>query len=394
MNNLLKKILIGLCVIFVFTACETEQKNKNTFTLEGEIKGLTTHLFYRHPDKEYSREKRQDTIFVENGKFKFSDTISKFSMIRAFTDFEDKENKIYKKPSDGGFFPVKSMYLMFYVFPGANVKVDGEAIDFINAYPSGDEYNNSLAAINKVTFPNYNEVGNLMVEASYEKDSLKIKEIEQKAEELSENGRIERINFLEMHPNSLAAVWYLDDMMKRRHIEDEKAIEIFNNISKDLAEFDIYKNVESRVTGVLATKEGSPVPEIKTTSTLNGKEFDIASIKGKYILIDFWGVWCGPCVAEMPKVKAFQEKHKEKLVVLGINSGDKKEKIQNFIEENDYSWQQVMSSRSNLEDNFVTKFNVKGFPTKFIVSPEGKIVKRFMGSGEEAFELLEELLKE
>ena len=110
-------------------------------------------------------------------------------------------------------------------------------------------------------------------------------------------------------------------------------------------------------------------------------------------MIDFWGIWCGPCVAEMPKVKEFSEKHSDKLAVLGINSGDKKERILNFVTSKNYNWQQLLDVRGSETDNFVLQYNVNAFPTKFIIDPQGKIVKKFVGSGEEAFELLEELLK-
>ena len=94
----------------------------------------------------------------------------------------------------------------------------------------------------------------------------------------------------------------------------------------------------------------------------------------------------------MPEVKIFQEKHKDKLVVLGINSGDTKEKVQSFINEKGYDWQQILSSKESNSDNFVNRFNVQGFPTKLIIDRRGNIVKRFVGGGEEAFQLLEELL--
>lgn len=54
----------------------------------------------------------------------------------------------------------------------------------------------------------------------------------------------------------------------------------------------------------------------------------------------------------------------------------------------------LLSDTANTSDNFVNRFNVQGFPTKFIVDSRGTIVKRFVGGGEEAFELLEELLNE
>jgi len=391
----MKRITLILIAVLGFVSCSTEKKHPKQFSLTGEIKGLTGNLFFRHPDKVYTRDTPLDTIHVVNGKINFTDTISSVQLITAFSDFNDPNNKLFKKHGSGrGYFPTKSALLSFFAFPGAAVKVNGEATDFMNAYPSGDEYNNSLAAINKIAYPNFNETVNLAVQASHETDSVAIQEINKKAEELSELGRLARIKFVEENPNTLAAMFYLNDLMLRTQIDNDKAITIFNSISKEHSDLSFYKTVESRVNGILKTAEGSPVPAIKTTATLDGKEFDITALRGKYILIDFWGIWCAPCVAEMPDVKAFQEKYKDKLVVLGINSGDTKENVQAFVDKNAYGWQQVLSDDGNTSDNFVTGFNVQGFPTKFIVDPQGKIVKRYVGSGEEAFALLEELLSE
>jgi len=154
-----------------------------------------------------------------------------------------------------------------------------------------------------------------------------------------------------------------------------------------------YSDVEKRIQGINATKEGQIVPEVKTTSTLDGVEFDLTYYRGKYVIVDFWGTWCGPCVAEMPKVKEYAIKYKDKLEILGVNSGDSKKRMKEFLEKNNYKWQQVMNVKGESADNFVLKFNVTGFPTKFIIDPEGKIVKKYTGSGEEAFELLDELME-
>jgi len=393
MKHIIKKaVFVLFIVVFVFSNKTNAQETNNKFTLTGEIKGLSGNLYYNNPDREYTREFRADSIIVVDGKFQLSDSISKLALLRVYPSFRDKNNNLFKISKGGGYFPVKSAYLMFYAFPGAEITVSGEATDFVNAYPSGDKYNNSLAAVNKITYPNYNKMGNLAVQNTYETDSLKIKENELEAEKIFKTNTEALIAHIKANPKSLAAAWYLNDMLVRTQIDNEQAEVLFNNLSTELSEYSDYKDVAARIEGTKATKEGFPVPAIKTTATLDGKEFDIKSLRGKYVLIDFWGIWCGPCVAEMPQVKEFQEKHKDKLVVLGINSGDTKEKIQNFINEKGYDWQQLMSKKSNTSDNFVNRFNVNGFPTKFIIDPRGNIVKRYVGGGEEAFQLLEELL--
>lgn len=393
MKNVHKLVLLCFMALMSFKQ-NNAQKTDNTFTLTGEIKGLKGNLYFRHPDKEYNRNTPSDSIVVKNGKFKLTTNVSKMAMIRVFPSFKGPDKKLSKIPKGGrGYFPVKCGAIMLYVSPGANITIKGEAKDFFDAYPSGDAFNDGLAKVNKLMYPMYNKMGNLAVESTYAEDEAKKEEIEKKSEIIFKKSIDALTNHIKNNPNDLASAWYLNDLMLRTQITNEQAEELFNSLSTDLAEYPDYKDVATRVQGIKETADGSPVPSIKTNATLSGNSFNINELKGKYVLIDFWGIWCGPCVAEMPEVKKFQEKHKDNLVVVGINSGDTKEKIQAFVAKNNYGWIQLMSDKKNTPDNFVNRFNVQGFPTKFIIDPNGKIIKRFVGSGEDAFKMLEELLK-
>ena len=179
-------------------------------------------------------------------------------------------------------------------------------------------------------------------------------------------------------------------MMMRHQISDEAAIKMYKQIDLSLKENPHYKEIASRVNGIEATLIGNVLPDFTTKNTMDGTEFEFNSLRGKYILIDFWGTWCGPCVVEMPKLKEYQEKYKEQLVVLGINSGDTKEKIEKFITSKNYTWKQLLSGEG--ADNLVLKLNVTGFPTKFIIDPSGEILYKFVGGGEDAFAALDDLL--
>ena len=101
----------------------------------------------------------------------------------------------------------------------------------------------------------------------------------------------------------------------------------------------------------------------------------LENIKGKWTLVDFWGTWCGPCVAEMPKLNAFHEELKkddsksQKINFLTIACHDTEEKVKNFLAKNDYNIPVLMS------DGEVQKlYNVDGYPSKYIISPEGKLI--------------------
>jgi thiol-disulfide isomerase/thioredoxin len=232
-------------------------------------------------------------------------------------------------------------------------------------------------------------MGDLMVKNSFEEDKDKKNLLKKDLEKLEEKADAIKKKFIEDHVSSKTALYYLEDMLTRSEIDENQAIELFGKIDPKLSNNIYYKNLKKRVAGINATKPGQPVPEIKTNSTLNGKEFNLRSYRGKYVMIDFWGTWCSPCVGEMPHVKKFLEKHKDQMEVLGVNNGDTKKRLQAFIDRNNYKWQQVLDVRGEGPDNFVAKFNVTSFPTKFIISPDGKILMKYVGDGNEPFEYLE-----
>ncbi len=391
------KLSLFLFALTFFTACnkkevKTETKEQtNSFTVSGEIKGLgNNNLYFRMPGKNYKELGYwMDSIIVTNNKFIIKDTVKGYHLVT----FSTRIKTLTKTTNSGGYYPVKSAYLNLLIYPGATINVSGKVSDFMEAYPSGDAINDDLAKLHKEVFPVINESINYLVRSTYEKDTILIKELQKKADSVGDIASRIKKNFVENNPSSIAAIYYLSDIMMRSQLSDEEAIKIFNKVDKKLDKISFYKDVKKRIEGINATKAGQMVPEIKTISTVDGDEFDLTSYRGKYVMIDFWGTWCGPCVGEMPKVSEYAKKYKDKLEILGVNSGDSKKKMTDFLEKNNYKWQQILNVRGESADNFVLKFNVTGFPTKFIIDPEGKIVKKYVGSGEEAFELLEELLK-
>lgn len=390
----LKLIVLTILLGTAIVSCKTNNKEPksipNTFTIEGEIEGLgNNNLYFRKPNKDYEKLGYwRDSIIVTEGKFSFKDSIDDYQFITFSTNMKE-----LIKSSGRGYYPVKSAYLNVMLYPGANIKVSGKTSDFMDAYPSDGSINDDFAKLHKQVFPKMNESINSLLEANLETDETKKERLKQKSDSVSSIAKNLKKNFIMNNPSSMASLYYLSDMMMRSQISDEDAIVSYKLLDTSFHNISYYKDISKRVKGINATAEGSVAPAIKTTSTLNGEEFDLSSYRGKYVMIDFWGIWCGPCVAEMPKVKEFRELYKDKLEILGVNSGDKKERIIDFISKNGYEWQQILDVKGSEADNFVLKYNVTGFPTKFIIDPEGKIIKKYVGSGEEAFILLEELLK-
>lgn len=125
-------------------------------------------------------------------------------------------------------------------------------------------------------------------------------------------------------------------------------------------------------------------------SNLQNSQTTKDDLKGKWTLVDFWGTWCGPCVAEMPKLNNFYEQLKidkersQRIGFVSIACSDTKDKVKNFIVKNNYTIPVLMS------DNRVERdFNVQGYPSKYILTPGGKLIA--MPFGFDWQQLLEEI---
>ncbi len=119
---------------------------------------------------------------------------------------------------------------------------------------------------------------------------------------------------------------------------------------------------------------------------LNGDDVQLSQFRGKVVLIDFWAVFCKPCVIVLPKIQEIHEKYNdEELVVLAINVSEDKNKIQKFIEENGYTFQVLLGSGNmNVQKNY----GVIGIPHTYIIDKQGKVAYSRIGYGPGSEKLL------
>jgi len=122
-------------------------------------------------------------------------------------------------------------------------------------------------------------------------------------------------------------------------------------------------------------------PEISLPD-VNGKIITLSSFKGKYVLIDFWASWCGPCRGENPKLVAVFQKYKNKnFTILGVSLDEEKDYWLQAIKADQLTWTHV-SDLKKWQSQVVTDYGIESIPFSVLIDPNGKVIASHLRSAE------------
>jgi thiol-disulfide isomerase/thioredoxin len=125
-----------------------------------------------------------------------------------------------------------------------------------------------------------------------------------------------------------------------------------------------------------------------TLNDINGKPLALTSLRGKYVILDFWGSWCVWCIKGFPKMKEYYAKYPGKFEILGIDCNDTEEKWKAAVKQHELPWLHVYCPK---ESTVLADYGITGFPTKIVIGPDGKIVRTIVGEDPAFYTLLDEL---
>ena len=131
-----------------------------------------------------------------------------------------------------------------------------------------------------------------------------------------------------------------------------------------------------------------------TFQGLDGNSLEVSGLKGKVIFLNLWATWCPPCVAEMPSIQKLYEKYKDnKEIVFLIVSNEKPAPVEKFMTKKGYTFP-VYLNKFKMPEAFITK----NIPTTFVISKEGEIIVKEVGSvnwaSDETIEIIDNLIAE
>ncbi|WP_316837188.1 TlpA disulfide reductase family protein [Pedobacter nutrimenti] len=354
------------------------------YTINGKIGKLSA------PAKAYLvYERTVDSALITNGNFSFTGSISSPTLgwlaidkngtgIRTGTSIE-----LYLEPATITVVSPDSL---------ANAKVTGGPIN-----ADKDRLTIALAPFMREREAMNKEYGAASAEKRKSKEFVDY--TNKWAAKLQKQQRAIYFTFIKVNPNSWFSLEALRSIAKTIPDSVAKIESVFNSLSKSVRSTYMGTYYAEQIAEMKKTpiKDSILVPYTApdfTQSDTTGKAVSLHDFKGKYVLVDFWASWCGPCRAENPNVVKAYSKYKDKgLNILGISLDGKSQKAAwiKAINDDHLTWTQV-SDLQGWGNEAAMLYKVRGIPQNFLVNPEGKVIAENL-RGDDLENKLAELLK-
>lgn len=196
------------------------------------------------------------------------------------------------------------------------------------------------------------------------------------SDEIKHQISLETSKFIENH---LDYEFSLDLILKNYSKDLEKMNAYYAKISEELRNSDMGLQLKDKIEVAEKIKEGAIAPDF-TLKDINGNDLKLSAFKGKVVLLDFWGDWCGPCRATHPFLIDLHGKYQEQgFEILGIGNGNSIERWLQAIKTDQIGiWRHAFGSGIKDYDIFKA-YNITAFPTKILINKDGVIAKIFIG---------------
>lgn len=372
--------LLAACALFTSqVACA--QSGKVEFS--GMMTGLGDSLIVFSTDVE--GQPKRDTVLVKNDMFEFTINVGRTSDIYVCTPGTDRNTERI------GFRAI--------AVPGEQAVLTGDVNS--SYYFSGskfyEEYNvaGRFHEAAKTPLFMFADSLNNRIAAGADQDKI-VAEYDAKLPLLQKQVDEAMLDFIRKHPDSEGAAVYVTQFNSLETAK--KAVSLLSESVRNGRMKDYYQafldreqaQADREAEAAKKQAAGVEAPDF-TLNDLNGNPLSLSSLRGKYVILDFWGTWCVWCIKGIPTLKEYYAKYKDKLEILSIDCNDSEEKWKEGVAKHEMPWLHVYQSYDG-DTQTLMLYAVQGFPTKILIGPDGKIVKTFVGEDPSFYTFLDETL--
>jgi len=362
------------------------------FTITGHITNLNplarAYLFY-----ELGANKVIDSAVIVNGTFSFNGVV--MYPESAYLLIDHKGVGIAKLSTEFEADPAITRDILNFYLEKGIYSVEG-ADSVVNSKVKGSLLNDENTALQLELKPLDGPIRKITAEKNQatpaQINDVKFRaSITAKAKVIQDEQKNIFKNFILSHPDSYLSIITINEMGP--HSNNPAELEkLFNGLTPALQTSEPGKLLERSIEQAKVTAIGAMAPDF-TQNDVTGKPVTLSSLRGKYVLVDFWASWCGPCRQENPNLVKTYNKYKDKnFTVLGVSLDrpDGKNDWLNAIKTDGLAWTQV-SDLNYWSNRAALLYFIGQIPSNFLLDPNGKIVARDL-RGEDLDNKLAELL--
>ena len=373
-----RNLYAALAGLVIFAACHNGGNNMVTnpggFAINGTINGMDTGwVYFGHSD---SNGFKKDSVHVKGHQFVYTGKVGEPSlyyvwlsapqgtMLSTFDFFvEDTTMQMnLNKDSIGKTSVTGSHVNDLYVAYKETMKPTKDKMDALNK-----SYKVAAEAGNKTAIDSLEKVY----------DNLSKEEIDN------------MVSYVQKNPNSIIGAWTIKKMLYDFDLPTLK--KVYAAFSSSVQQSTFAKEIKGEIDIMDRTAVGQMAPDF-TQNDSTGKPVSLSSFHGKYLLLDFWASWCGPCRRENPNVVEAYKKFKGKnFTILSVSLDDNKEAWMKAVKDDGLEWNHVCDMKG-WKNAVAAEYGIRAVPSNYLLDPSGKILAHNL-RGEELQDTLAKILK-
>lgn len=273
-------------------------------------------------------------------------------------------------------------------------------------YIKDKDFNNTIIKGSEETilFNNYNkkarEMGFKWIEVDGQRqlcvkknDSVCITDLSKKIDSLSKMLAAYNVTTLKENPDSYTALYILSRMYLQIELQD---FDFYLKLLKHtLANHTQYLKLKKKYLLLHNTSRGKMAPNFTIEALLGEDSVRLSKFSNKYILLDFWGSWCGPCITSIPKIKALNDKYAAnglRIISLAFDYRRNFYTLLDLIHKYKMSWAHGFINKDEKSNSVIKNYGIISFPTYILIAPDKKIL--FRDNSNTNFEILEKIIND